>query len=301
MACLGSGEATQRTSFLLQAPALFWVSTKHFVLASCPCRHKPIANRVVVFPVMACTMIGTLCSYLVAIIFLGYLVPHLLVAWFFKTKNLKKAYDAKWALVTGSSSGEPAGGAIQHAPTCRFPCCSQAVGRGDDLTCPHPPRTGIGKAIAKKLALQGLNVVMVAFPDDTLDAAFAELKEAYPKVQFKKVGEGVVAPERRRSACWCRYREERNSHLGVLGNTHRAAPPAPCPCRRSAPTWASPGTWTRSPVRRGTLTSRSSSATPATCSPASSTACAWSPPPTVAGLFHRGHCAAVPGISSLME
>lgn len=51
--------------------------------------------------------------------------------------------------------------------------------------------TGIGKAIAKKLALQGLNVVMVAFPDDTLDAAFAELKEAYPKVQFKKVQLGM--------------------------------------------------------------------------------------------------------------
>jgi hypothetical protein len=50
-------------------------------------------------------IIGTICTYLVLFIFLGYFIPHLLVAWFYKTKNLKKAYDAKWALVTGASSG----------------------------------------------------------------------------------------------------------------------------------------------------------------------------------------------------
>lgn len=50
-------------------------------------------------------MIGGICTGLVLFIFLGYLLPHLFVTWFFKTKNLKKAYDANWALVTGSSSG----------------------------------------------------------------------------------------------------------------------------------------------------------------------------------------------------
>lgn len=42
---------------------------------------------------------------LLALIFGGYLLPHMIVTWFFKTKNLKKAYNAEWALVTGSSSG----------------------------------------------------------------------------------------------------------------------------------------------------------------------------------------------------
>lgn len=58
-------------------------------------------------------MIGTLAVWVLAFIFLGYFVPHLIVAWFYKTKNLKKAYNAEWALVTGASSGGCRGGAIQ--------------------------------------------------------------------------------------------------------------------------------------------------------------------------------------------
>ena len=46
---------------------------------------------------------------------------------------------------------------------------------------------GIGKAVAQRCAEQGLNVVLVARPDDFLDATFAELKETYPEVQFRKV------------------------------------------------------------------------------------------------------------------
>lgn len=51
-------------------------------------------------------MLGTVASWALALIFLGYFIPHIIVAWFYKTKNLKKAYDAQWALVTGASSGE---------------------------------------------------------------------------------------------------------------------------------------------------------------------------------------------------
>ncbi|KIY95930.1 hypothetical protein MNEG_12034 [Monoraphidium neglectum] len=69
----------------------------------------------------------------------------------FKTQNLKKRYNAEWALVTGSSSG-------------------------------------IGKAIAQKLAQQGLNVVLVALADDLLDRTHEELSAAYPGVEFRKVG-----------------------------------------------------------------------------------------------------------------
>ena len=54
-------------------------------------------------------MIGTIALYLLLFIFLGYLIPHLIVAWFYKTKNLKKSYNAEWALVTGASSGEQRG------------------------------------------------------------------------------------------------------------------------------------------------------------------------------------------------
>lgn len=36
----------------------------------------------------------------------SYLLHHMVVAFWYKTQNLKKKYDAKWALVTGSSSGE---------------------------------------------------------------------------------------------------------------------------------------------------------------------------------------------------
>lgn len=102
-------------------------------------------------------MLGTVASWALALIFLGYFIPHIIVAWFYKTKNLKKAYDAQWALVTGASSG-------------------------------------IGKSIATKLAGQGLNVVLVALGDDLLDATHKELSERYPRVTFRKVGVNLGQP-----------------------------------------------------------------------------------------------------------
>ena len=52
----------------------------------------------------------------------------------------------------------------------------------------RPPRVrqGIGKAIAQKLAGQGLSVVLVALQDGLLDATHSELVAAYPSVQFRK-------------------------------------------------------------------------------------------------------------------
>ncbi len=46
---------------------------------------------------------------------------------------------------------------------------------------------GIGKSIAKKLALQGLNVVLVALQDPLLDDTTEELAAAFPAVQIRKV------------------------------------------------------------------------------------------------------------------
>ncbi|KAF5219003.1 hypothetical protein ECC02_008085 [Trypanosoma cruzi] len=74
-------------------------------------------------------------------------------------QDLKKKYDAEWAVVTGASSG-------------------------------------IGKAIAEKLAQQEINVVLVALEDPGLHSTFAELQKKYPKRSFRKVavdlgGEGM--------------------------------------------------------------------------------------------------------------
>ena len=57
-------------------------------------------------------------------------------------------------------------------------------GLTDSLIC----FLGIGKAIASKLAQQGLNVVLVALQDPLLDEAYEELKQKCPSVQLRKVG-----------------------------------------------------------------------------------------------------------------
>lgn len=68
-------------------------------------------------------------------------------------QDLKKKYQAQWALVTGGSSG-------------------------------------IGRAIVDRLALQGLNVCVVSIDDDLLKNTVKELKAAFPKqVRVGCVGE----------------------------------------------------------------------------------------------------------------
>ena len=48
--------------------------------------------------------------------------------------------------------------------------------------------TGIGRSLAESMALQGLNVVLVSLPDKHLEKAEAELKAAYPDLEFRAVG-----------------------------------------------------------------------------------------------------------------
>lgn len=80
-----------------------------------------------------------------------YALFEVLCGGFYKYQNLRQRYKAEWALVTGASSG-------------------------------------IGKALAKRLADQGLNVVLVALPDDILETTYEQLAADYPSVQFRKVG-----------------------------------------------------------------------------------------------------------------
>jgi short-subunit dehydrogenase len=70
---------------------------------------------------------------------------------------LKKKYNAEWAIVTGGSSG-------------------------------------IGKAISEKLASQGINVIIVAVPDNLLPETVKELSRDYPKLQFIPVGVDLSKP-----------------------------------------------------------------------------------------------------------
>jgi short-subunit dehydrogenase len=64
---------------------------------------------------------------------------------------MKKKYGASWGLVTGGSSG-------------------------------------IGKAIAEKLAKQKINVVIVSLDDDLLKNTTKEMKERFPDVEFRAIG-----------------------------------------------------------------------------------------------------------------
>lgn len=69
-------------------------------------------------------------------------MPLILAAFVWKEPNLRTKYGAKWALVSGGSSG-------------------------------------IGLAIAQKLASQSINVVIVALDDDLLKANFDKLVKQY--------------------------------------------------------------------------------------------------------------------------
>ena len=119
---------------------------------------------------------GTVAFYVLAFIFLSYLIPHCIVA-LLKPRDLKRAYDAKWGLVTGASSGElPLMHTMLHLHLAwnarlKGPCAC----------------AGIGKSLATKLASQGMNVVLVALQDGLIDATFAELKAQFPQQTFRKV------------------------------------------------------------------------------------------------------------------
>jgi short-subunit dehydrogenase len=79
----------------------------------------------------------------------AYSIPQLYMA-YRPVPDLKKRYNATWALVTGGGSG-------------------------------------IGKSLSFKLAQQGLNVVVVSLDDDFLKETMKQLKEQFPKLEFRAV------------------------------------------------------------------------------------------------------------------
>jgi short-subunit dehydrogenase len=81
---------------------------------------------------------------------LCYLIPQVYMC-IRPVPDLKQTYRANWALVTGGGSG-------------------------------------IGKAIALKLASQNLNVVIVSLDDEYLKETMQELRSLYPKLEFRSVG-----------------------------------------------------------------------------------------------------------------
>jgi short-subunit dehydrogenase len=82
---------------------------------------------------------------------LTWLVPQIYQSFFTKEQDLKKKYNAQWALVTGSSGG-------------------------------------IGRAICEKLAAQGFNIVLVALDDDLHRNLHQRLTQQYPKQEFRAIG-----------------------------------------------------------------------------------------------------------------
>jgi FlaA1/EpsC-like NDP-sugar epimerase len=94
---------------------------------------------------------------IVALATVPFLLHFFVCAFLYREQNLKKKYDASWALVTGSSSG-------------------------------------IGKALVERLLQQDLNVCMVALGDDVFKAALKELQEKYPSCEVRGIFADLSSP-----------------------------------------------------------------------------------------------------------
>lgn len=101
--------------------------------------HLELAAKIIV-PLLALPTILWLSIYVGTNLYCSFMGP----------VNMKKKYNAEWALVTGAG-------------------------------------TGIGKSIAETMALQGLNVVLVSLPDKFLDETTAMLQAQFPKQKFRKI------------------------------------------------------------------------------------------------------------------
>jgi hypothetical protein len=90
-----------------------------------------------------------LCGIVVAVSLALYILPLLILSFVLGPQDLKAKYG-DWALVTGSTSG-------------------------------------IGLAIARKLASQGINICIVALEDRNFGPAIATLRKFYPAIEFRPI------------------------------------------------------------------------------------------------------------------
>lgn len=136
----------------------------------------PPTNPVLTFSLQ---MLGWILLLVLSLNFGLYALFQILCTYVYKCQDLKAKYRAKWALVTGSSSGEPSKPGSQliksHYATYEFWDLQNGL------------LTGIGKSLAWKLASQGLNIVLVSLPEPLLDATADELKSAFPNVEVRVV------------------------------------------------------------------------------------------------------------------
>lgn len=142
------------------------------------------------------TLLGWIGLVVLTLSFGSYALLHMINAYYFKTQNLQKRYNAEWALVTGASTGmnAPQVPLIQRQISLNLGCARNVVRsfellsqRSQALEIASFYSTGIGKSIAEKLAKQKLNVVLVALDEPHLENTFRELKKNYPQQQFIKV------------------------------------------------------------------------------------------------------------------
>ena len=74
-------------------------------------------------------LFSSLAPVVLAVILATYLIPHVLICLLYRSQNLKQAYNAEWALVTGASSGEhlhegmSSTHTMQHAFDYRWSAC----------------------------------------------------------------------------------------------------------------------------------------------------------------------------------
>jgi len=54
--------------------------------------------------------------------------------------------------------------------------------------------SGIGLAVVKRLATDGLNVVIVALGDALLEKSVGELREEFPRIEFRGIGADLSKP-----------------------------------------------------------------------------------------------------------
>ncbi len=94
---------------------------------------------------------------IVALAILPFLFHFLVCAFLYREQDLKRKYDASWALITGSSSG-------------------------------------IGKALAERLLQQDMNVCLVALGDDVFKSTLKELQEKYPSCQVRGIFADLSSP-----------------------------------------------------------------------------------------------------------